>query len=171
MSTASANEDTSYREKIIVVKQVPNKTFFFHAQLQFYLPINSKLLTRTVVFVLNLAQYEAFSAYKYENADFSWHFYIYQQRKFYAQLSLDWKQVLLSRGQDSKSTLSIMDTLTLSVRFYVFFNSISVISGRWEVDNERLCAVELRLWLRGFRLQRPLDQWASAWPTELTGLL
>ena len=24
------------------------------------------------------------------------------------------------------------------------FNSISVISGRWDVDNERLCAMELR---------------------------
>ena len=23
--------------------------------------------------------------------------------------------------------------------FYVLFNSISVISGRWKVDNERLC--------------------------------
>ena len=29
------------------------------------------------------------------------------------------------------------------MRFYVLFNSISVISGRWEVDNERLCAMEL----------------------------
>ena len=28
------------------------------------------------------------------------------------------------------------------LRFYVLFNSISVISGRWEVDNERLCAME-----------------------------
>ena len=27
--------------------------------------------------------------------------------------------------------------------FYVLFNSVSVISGRWEVDNERLCAMEL----------------------------
>ena len=29
------------------------------------------------------------------------------------------------------------------MRFYVLFNSISVISGRWEIDNERLCAMEL----------------------------
>ena len=29
--------------------------------------------------------------------------------------------------------------------FYVLFNSISVISGKWEVDNERLCAMQLRL--------------------------
>ena len=33
------------------------------------------------------------------------------------------------------------------------FNSISVISGRWEVDNERLCAIELRLRLRRYRLE------------------
>ena len=26
--------------------------------------------------------------------------------------------------------------------FYVHFNSISVISGRWAGDNERLCAIE-----------------------------
>ena len=30
------------------------------------------------------------------------------------------------------------------LRFYVLFNSISVISGQWEVDNERMYAMELR---------------------------
>ena len=40
------------------------------------------------------------------------------------------------------------------LRFYVLFNSVSVISGRWEVDNERLCAMELRLRLRRFHLER-----------------
>ena len=29
------------------------------------------------------------------------------------------------------------------LRFYVLFNSISVISGRLEVDNDRLCATNL----------------------------
>ena len=29
------------------------------------------------------------------------------------------------------------------LRFYVFFNSILVMSGGWEADNERLCALEL----------------------------
>ena len=38
--------------------------------------------------------------------------------------------------------------------FYILFNSVSVISGRWEVDNERLCAMELCLGLRRFRLER-----------------
>ena len=28
------------------------------------------------------------------------------------------------------------------LRFYILFNSISVISGRWAGDNERLCAME-----------------------------
>ena len=34
------------------------------------------------------------------------------------------------------------------LRLYVLFNSISVISGRCLDDNERLCAVELRLRLK-----------------------
>ena len=40
------------------------------------------------------------------------------------------------------------------MRFYVLSNSISVISRRWKVDNERLCAMELHLRLRRFRLER-----------------
>ena len=39
------------------------------------------------------------------------------------------------------------------LRFYVLFNSISVISGRCLDDNERLCAMELRLRLSRFRLE------------------
>ena len=40
------------------------------------------------------------------------------------------------------------------LRFYVLFNSISVISGRWANGNERLCAMEPRLRLRRVRLER-----------------
>ena len=40
------------------------------------------------------------------------------------------------------------------LRFHVLFNSISVISGRWADDNERLCAMEHRLRLRIFNLER-----------------
>ena len=48
------------------------------------------------------------------------------------------------------------------LRFYVLFNSISVILRQWEVDNERLCAMELHLRLKispraGIKLG-PLDQ-------------
>ena len=39
------------------------------------------------------------------------------------------------------------------LRFYVLFNSISVITGRCSDDNERLCAMELRLRLRRFHLE------------------
>ena len=38
--------------------------------------------------------------------------------------------------------------------FASFSNSISVVPGRWEVDNEMVCAMELRLRLRRFRLER-----------------
>ena len=55
--------------------------------MKFYLLINSKLLISTVVFLLSLAECEIFYAYEYENANSSWHFHIYQQRKFHAQLS------------------------------------------------------------------------------------
>ena len=36
------------------------------------------------------------------------------------------------------------------LRFYVLFNSKLVISGQWEGDNKRLCAVESRSWLNVF---------------------
>ena len=39
------------------------------------------------------------------------------------------------------------------LRFYVLLNSISVISGRCLDDNERLCAMKLRLRLRRFHLE------------------
>ena len=39
------------------------------------------------------------------------------------------------------------------LRFYVLFNSISVISGQYLDNNERLCAMELRLRLRRFHLE------------------
>ena len=39
------------------------------------------------------------------------------------------------------------------LRFYILFNSISVITGQWEDDNERMCAMEPRLRLRRFGLE------------------
>ena len=39
----------------------------------------------------------------------------------------------------------LMDGWMDDMQFYVLFNSISVISGRWKVDNERLCSMKLRL--------------------------
>ena len=40
------------------------------------------------------------------------------------------------------------------LQFYVLFNGISVISGRWADDNERLCAMIPGLRLRRVRLER-----------------
>ena len=39
------------------------------------------------------------------------------------------------------------------LRFYVIFNSISVISGRWEGNNGRLCAKEPRLRVVKYRVE------------------
>ena len=39
-------------------------------------------------FMLNWAEHEIFSANKYENANYFWHFYIYYPRKFHAHLYL-----------------------------------------------------------------------------------
>ena len=63
--------------------------------------VNLKLLTTANSFLLNIAERENFSANKYEiannkisllinlyeNANYYWHFHIYEQRKFHAQLS------------------------------------------------------------------------------------
>ena len=48
------------------------------------------------------------------------------------------------------------------LQFHVLFNSISVISGQWEVDNEKLCAMKPCLQWRRFCLEQgsnsgPLD--------------
>ena len=39
--------------------------------------INLKLLTTANSFLLNIAEHENFSANKYENANYCWHFHIY----------------------------------------------------------------------------------------------
>ena len=51
---------------------------------------------------------------------------------------------------------------------YVPFNSIPVISGRWADDNERLCAMELRLRLRRFRHERASNRTARTVGQGLT---
>ena len=45
--------------------------------MKFVLLINLKLLIVLNSFLLNIAEHENFSANKYENANFSWHFHIY----------------------------------------------------------------------------------------------
>ena len=65
------NEDLSGPEVI--------KLFSCSSQLslKFVLLINRKLLTIASSFLLNTAEHENFSANKYENANYSWHFHIY----------------------------------------------------------------------------------------------
>ena len=57
------------------------KLFSFSTQLSMkyilVLLINLKLLTNANSFLLNIALQVIFSADKYENANFCWHFYIY----------------------------------------------------------------------------------------------
>ena len=61
--------------------QITYNCKFFLAQLSwawiFVLLINLKLLTIANSFLLNIAEHDIFSANKYENANFSWHFHIY----------------------------------------------------------------------------------------------
>ena len=45
--------------------------------------------------MLNSAEHEIFSANEYENANNSWHFHIYLQRNFHAQLCLARKNLQL----------------------------------------------------------------------------
>ena len=47
------------------------------------------------------------------------------------------------------------------LRFYVLFKSISVISGRWADDNERLCAMEPPLRLKRSSPQAELELTAA----------
>ena len=55
------------------------KIFFISTQLSmnFVLQINLKLLTIAISFLKNIAEHENFSANKYENANYYWHFHIY----------------------------------------------------------------------------------------------
>ena len=67
------------------------------------------------------------------------------------------------------------DGWLIYLRFYVLFNSISVISGQWADDNERLCAMEPHLQLRRFRLEwgsnpGPLDHRPALTPLSYRGL-
>ena len=55
--------------------------------MKYVLLINLKLLAIAIFFLLNIDEHEIFSANKYENVNYCWHFHIHQQGKFHAQLS------------------------------------------------------------------------------------
>ena len=63
------------------------------------------------------------------------------------------KKTVCFQGTTSLLELITVDGWMDDLRFYVLFNSVSVISGRWTDDNERLCAMGPRL-----RLKRSLPQ-------------
>ena len=94
-------------------------------------------------------------------------------RCFYAELKklfiIIIKYSLLSRAL-KPMVVSYIITFTIlmdDLRFYILFNSISVISRQWANDNERLYAMEPRLWLR-LHLERgsnlgPLESTSIQW--------
>ena len=93
--------------------------------------------------------------------------------QFKPENSFDLVQNWVSNQSLNKGGDGWMDDM----RFYVLLNSILVISGRWKVDNERLCAMELRLWLRRFRpsvdrtrsarsVGQRLTHWATGAPNK-----
>ena len=62
-------------------------------------------------------------------------------------------------------------------RFYVFFNSISVIPPLWEFDNERLCAMEIEkispqdvIKLSARSIGQHLTHWATRAPQIRGGI-
>ena len=77
-------------------------------------------------------------------------------RRLFRTDKLQGPTLLQEREQQGQQRYRRMNDL----RFYVLFNSISVIPGRCSDDNERLCAMELRLRLR--RITSTEDRTRSA---------
>ena len=83
--------------------------------------INLKLLIIANSFLLNIAEHENFSANKYENVNYCWHFHIYKQRKFHAQLSWAWKKFYNLVFQMVGAWLSLSVVMPVMVLFMVVF--------------------------------------------------
>ena len=67
-SASSGNQTQDLQPGLEVITKFSCST---QLSMKFYLLINSKLLRSTLVFLLNLAEFENFSAYEYENANIS----------------------------------------------------------------------------------------------------
>ena len=79
---------------------------------RFVLLIYLKLLTIANSFLLNIAEHENSSANKYENSNYCWHFHIYWQENFHAQLRWAWKMfynlgAILRGCADAQADLSL----------------------------------------------------------------
>ena len=75
---------------------------------------------------------------------------IFASLRFFLQVLALLKVYIIHSGTTNHPMKRRMGDL----QFYVLFNSISVISGRCADDNEMLCAMEPRLRLRRYRLER-----------------
>ena len=62
--------------------------------MKFFMLINLNLLTIANSFLLNIAEHENFSAKKYENANYCWHFHILLAEKISCSAELSMKKVL-----------------------------------------------------------------------------
>ena len=72
-----------------------------------------------IFFMPYSAEHKIFSANKYENANYCWHFHIYQQRKFHAQLYLPRKTLQLLIIWDLLAgQISCSDELSMKKVFY-----------------------------------------------------
>ena len=67
----------SYIQIIASPEFIKNFSCSTQLSMNFVLLINLKLLTISYSFLLNIAEHENFSANKYENANYCWHFHIY----------------------------------------------------------------------------------------------
>ena len=76
-----------------------------------------------------------------------------QLRYSYALPSFSGGTLKVSNGIFFKNIVNFKRDRWMTCDFTSFFNSVSVISGRWADDYERLCAMEPRL-----RLKRSLPQ-------------
>ena len=87
--------------------------------MKFVLQINSKLLTVAISFLLSVDEHGSFSANKYENANYCWHFHIYKQRKFHAQLSYEKGFIISGSGsvhmRSAKIQISLIGILTSAI--------------------------------------------------------
>ena len=75
---------------------------------------------------------------------------------------------MVGRGSLCLELVKMMHERRMAYKLRPFY-SISVISGRWDADNERLCAMEPSYWSERFSDLRLLEQQARAIPTGLRG--
>ena len=89
--------------------------------MKFFLLINLKLLTFANSFLLNIAEHENFSANKYENANYCWHFHILLAENFSCSVELSMKKHFITSRPDVAEGMKIMKKYQL----------LSIINYEW----------------------------------------